>query len=227
VASLLGNRMWPITNQIGFVKVDPEMLVDWFIHARADEPLRSRRIEGNLEHLLSALAPLTTHRHSRYLFVPTSGEWTAFFSNGWRGTDSMMTVARASQAFATIGLRLIYQERTTQGNEERVFELYGPEPTDRLTMVRRVGVVRDVGRWTFSNFGTPLAFEQVDRYDAKLRPNRFTAEMLEEYALAFGVRPFDESFYAPEGWATLVEDLKPRAPLEREMSIDEVQRSEL
>jgi hypothetical protein len=58
----------------------------------------------------------------------------------------------------------------------------------------------------FETRGDPLPFEQVERYKARLKKDRFTFDMLQDYSKALGLRPFDEDFYMPAGTqAILVE----------------------
>ena len=79
------------------------------------------------------------------------------------------------------------------------FELFGPLPTDFLNYVRTISASHDGSRWRFDASGTVQAFEHPERYEARKVRDKFTAEMLAEYAAALGVQPFDESFYAERG----------------------------
>lgn len=53
--------------------------------------------------------------------------------------------------------------------------------------------------------------------------DRFPAELLDEYAAALGVRPFDEEFYLPAGSAVLVEQTGPMPSSVQELSLEEAQ----
>jgi hypothetical protein len=226
---LLNGRLTPITREVGFVRTDGMRLVEWFLAARQDEPdqnYRQRTVHGKLEELLLALLPLTTRQHRRFTFVPTRGEWTAFFSNGWRGTDAFITVSRAAEALSCESLRVVYRPDVGQGKTARaarVFELFGPQRTDWLNSVRSIAVANDGGRWTFEMEGEPLPFEATENYTAKRVSDRLTPEMLKSYCAALGIQAFEEDYYAPEHVATLIE-LTGAAPVGvRECSLEEAQ----
>lgn len=48
--------------------------------------------------------------------------------------------------------------------------------------------------------------------DARRVPDKFTHEHLAASAAAFGLRPFDEDFYAPDGRGIIVERTGPMEP---------------
>lgn len=50
-------------------------------------------------------------------------------------------------------------------------------------------------RWDFYEFGQPLPFENTQQYKARLKKDRLTPEMVEEYANYFGVDLRDPNMY--------------------------------
>jgi hypothetical protein len=91
-----------------------------------------------------------------------------------------------------------------------VLEVYGPQQTDWLNIVRDVYVANDGGRWVFGQSGAPFPFEQVEQYQARRVRDRFTFDMLKEYLRHLSLSPFEEDFYLPEGApAWLVEKTGP------------------
>ncbi|MVA74985.1 hypothetical protein GC722_02925 [Auraticoccus sp. F435] len=69
---------------------------------------------------------------------------------------------------------------------------------------RVVTVARDGSRWSFSGFGEPFEFEQLERYKARLIKKRLTPEVLCQYLADYGI-PIEDS---PDwGRAVLLEPL--------------------
>ena len=94
-----------------------------------------------------------------------------------------------------------------------MLEVYGPEQTHWLSVIRSISLVNDGGRWSFDQSGTPFLFEDLDRYAAKRVRDRFTFELLERHLHELGLSPFELDFYLPDGGgpAMLVE-LQGRLP---------------
>ena len=84
--------------------------------------------------------------------------------------------------------------------------------------------MNDGGRWIFETSGEPYDFEQIERYAAKRKRDRFTHEMLAEYLAHFGISAFDESFYLSpsECVAYLVYIDGPLRPDIKEYSLEEI-----
>ena len=55
-------------------------------------------------------------------------------------------------------------------------------------------------------YGTPLPFEQTEKYTERLKKNRLTVEMIEEYCKHLGISLFDLDFYQSK--AALIEILR-------------------
>jgi hypothetical protein len=99
-----------------------------------------------------------------------------------------------------------------------IFELYAPEKKEW----RSITCMSDGGRWSFETFGTELPFEEKAKYAERKSKDRFTPEMLERYAQAVGVDPFNADFYCADG-ALLVEQHGPRFPDSKDRMLEEVQ----
>jgi hypothetical protein len=220
VRLLLADRFAPTTNEIGFLECGRERVVSFFVGwqnsvvlAATGRTAVAREVPGGLETALAELLPLTTPRPVRHLFVPTQNGWTAYFNNFRRGTDSSSTRYMA-RSLACRGLRIVATPHTTrkQGAEHRgrwgatILEIYAPREVKIHNTLRSIYAANDGGRWVFGADGEVQPFENVAAYaQARIR-DRFTPEMLRDYSEALGVRPFDDSFYMPEGAATLVEE---------------------
>lgn len=234
---LFDDRLAPITSSIGFLETDSLKAVASFVEWQAPllEPegrkLEVRPVSGPFEALLRDLLPLTNGERRRYLFVPTRGAWTAFLDNGYDGGDVAGPMAVLSENLRCRGIRITAQPNSIRkaGGKHRgrfgatILEVYAAKRGDRVRAVRSLAVVNDGGSWRFSQSGEPLPGEHLDRYQAPRLRERFTLELLDEYLRAIGVRAFDETFYAPDGNATLVEKKGPTYPGVRDFQLSEIQ----
>ena len=226
---LFDDRLAPITSEVGFVEADAETVSNFFYdwESRHQQSrgvtIGRRRVEGQLRDLLEALLPLTSVEHRRYLFVPTQSRWTAFFDNGFQGTDagSLTYIAesmkvRAARVVAVADTMGSSRDSKRQGRYgATILELFNPKP------VRAIAAVNDGGRWVFDVSGSPLAFEETTAYEARRVRDRFTPEMLDRYLRALGIDAFNDRFYAPDRSAIMLERRGPTAPGLREFSLQE------
>jgi hypothetical protein len=77
------------------------------------------------------------------------------------------------------------------------FVLYGPEATNGLNIRRAVRVAFE-SSWNFVTIGEPQTFEDLTRYTARRIRERLDEKAVLDYCAAIGLRPREESFYAPE-----------------------------
>lgn len=91
---LFDDKLAPITETIGFIETDCVTAANednkWWTEIRKD-PGRSFRVDENhigFHSVLMKLLPLVSNIYSKYLFLSTASNWTAFFDNGWQGTDA-------------------------------------------------------------------------------------------------------------------------------------------
>ena len=209
---LFDDRLAPITSTIGFVEVECERAAEAFIawRGRINERVKRRDVAGELEEVLLELLPLTDNDRRRFLFVPTRSPWTAYFDNGVRGAEPQAHMSYLAAEIGCRGVRAVAvpnTERRRGGGRcgAVILEVYGPEDTEFLNVVRTVAAANDAGRWRFTESGDPFPFERTDRYREPSVPDRFTVEMLREYLEELGIRAFDEEFYRPDDGAILVE----------------------
>jgi hypothetical protein len=95
-----------------------------------------------------------------------------------------------------------------------LWEVYAPpvlggDPV--LGFRRTVCAANEAGRWVFEESGTPFEFEEVERYQAKRKRDRFPRALLENYVRHFGIRPFDDDFFVVDAAhpAVLLERTQP------------------
>jgi hypothetical protein len=224
---LFSGKLAPITDTIGFLRCEPEdaasYFVDWQteIQIKRGVSVKSNRLSGDIIADMRKLLPLNNVEKRRFLFIPTRSNWTAFLDNGRQGTDTFpvmsylagkMSCAAVSETYVPEGYNTRYAAT--------LFEMYGPEKTEFLNIVRSVGAGFDGAKWSFSATGEVQPFEDVQQYSNRVIKKRFTGEMLKEYLNHLEIAAFDESFYCPNGEpAILVEKFGPIAPAAREFGL--------
>jgi hypothetical protein len=221
---LLNDRLNPITRSYGFIEKETNDLVNCFMswHREINERLsRSKRsefkvskLDGSLEQVLLNLLPLCAGGEDRYLFIPTKSRWTAYFANGLRGTDPTAIRYLAKRCDCRtiwiVATPFIMKKEESRGFEGAlILELFGPEDTGTMSrnLLRSIRLEKDIGKWSFTEDGTPLSFERLDKYELRYKKDRFTLDMMNEYLLEFGIIVFQEEFYLPSGTkATLIRE---------------------
>ena len=230
---LLDDRWAPITSDMGFLEARAEYAAQAFATWQRGlmEPrgitVTVQQVSGTLEQALSSLLPLTDAERQRYLFIPTRSAWTAFFDNGWAGTDAMNIMSYMARRLGCRGLRVAAVPHTLKKDKGRygiiALAMYGPQPKAWLNnSVRAVTAANDGGRWVFDQFGEPWPFEKLEQYQARRTRDRFTFDMLKDYLRHLGLSPFEEDFYLPEGTrAWLVQKTGRFSPNQREYTLEQ------
>ncbi len=197
--------MAPITTTLGFLECDVEMATSAFfkwqtaIREQLGQFLDIRScIAPSLEILLQDLLPLNSGISLRHLFVPTHSQWTAYFDNGWCGSDPASVCSFLAEKIGCRGIRTVWSSHTLKGNRGQlgatIFEVY--DRTNAVNNIKRsIALVHDGYKWDFEMVGTPFPFEQTDRYKAKYKMNRFSSEMLDSYLRELNINAFSEDYY--------------------------------
>ncbi|MEJ5914663.1 hypothetical protein [Pseudokineococcus sp. 1T1Z-3] len=240
---LLGGAWHPLTKSLTFFAADVEECVagfmDWRgrgVLERTGHPLRRRDITGDLEMLLAELVPMEVAMGRRNLFVPVASKGpyrTMMLRSSWQGTDSGSEQA----AFGTRGVGsvevsscpndprgLIWPRGFYGIHEFGVLQPVSKDVDPRGFTGRTVGTrIGNRGGWIFVDLGDRLPFEDTNAYMAPRARDRFTQQMLIDYAAELDLHPFDADFYAPEGTAVLVEHTGPAIWGERLANIADAQ----
>jgi len=214
---LLNDEYAPITSEIGFIETSVDRAVDgfsrWMEPLLAKRDLRARRskVTGRLRQALQHLLPLTGVEATRYLFVPTSAPWIAYFDNFVTGADASSVMSQLSLRCRTRSVRVVAIPHTRQDRLGKgrygaaILEIYAPQETGFLNYLRTVCLINDGGKWSFEASGSPQPFEDIEAYNASSIRERFSFELLRNYLGALGVSAFDDDFYCPTGESILVE----------------------
>jgi hypothetical protein len=228
--TLAGDRWAPVTSRIGFLRAPLDdvagHLQQWraAIHGTADV----LRLEVGLTDSIHRLEPLTGGVRPRELLVATRSKgWTAVFDCGVQGGDQVTTVGYLARTMLAEGVVVlsIPDRRATNTTPDRYggrqFELFSPIATDFLNYTRTISVVRTGSRWRFDANGMVQDFEDVDAYRRRTIADRFTPQMLQRYAAALDLFPWDLDFYP--GPVALVTNPATPPPNAWQLSITETQ----
>jgi hypothetical protein len=163
-----------------------------------------KEVEGDLEAVLKSLIPLSKGMSSKKLLIPTIGEWVCYLDNVRRGTDSsaIRYLARrlSCRTVWVVARPHTYKKegKIWSGRQGAlILEVFSPEDTDWLNLIRSIRLVNDAGKWEFELTGDPLPYEMVENYKARKKTDHFTFEIMCNYLEEMAIRPFDESFYLP------------------------------
>jgi hypothetical protein len=236
---LLEDRLAPITSRMGFIETECQLAVAQFlqwqteIKARSGISVGQREVRGGIEEVLLSLLPLRTNEFTRCLFIPTSGGWTAYVGNGYRGTDQGAVIYLAKRlnrrtVWVVAKPHSLRRSGTPRSGRQGalIFEAYGPESTEHLGLIRRIRLQNDAGKWEFFLDGTPFPFERRESYNARRKIDRFTFEMLKQYLGELKIRPFERDYFLPSGSgrAVLVEFSGKIPPSARDVSLAEARK---
>jgi hypothetical protein len=208
--SLLDDRFVPLTHQIGFLEGNFETIADVYLRWQRSlhGEVSSDVLNAPLAAALQRLEPLTTP-WEKELFIATNSRWVAYFNNGLRGSDPESPIGHLATIVPCRGLVVHCtpdRSSVTAADALRIysvvsFTMFAAHQTDWLNQERAICAMNDGGKWVFVDQGIPQAFENPEKYKARLIRDRFTPEMLKEYCAALDIRIFDETFY---GGKTLI-----------------------
>lgn len=228
---LYEGRFSPLTSEIGFLECDADIVVEAYSNWMKDiqtprgvDVVTKEISEMSLGDSLLHLLPLTSIERRRTLLVPTSGKWTAYFDNGWRGADAASVISYLSRTIKCRGVRSCYIPDMPNRLGAVIMEMYSPANTHFINTLRSVCVINEGERWKFYSDGEVQSFEDTEKYKNRIVKNRFTGDMLKDYLSAIGIMAFDDVFYNASS-SFIIENIGVIAKNAREYSLDNVQNS--
>lgn len=224
-----GRELYPVNKCVGFLEIEAADAVKFFADWRKSiNPLSLasiKPIDLPFEKALTQLEPLSEQKN-KYLFVPTKSDWVAVFDNYFRGPDLAGDLLYCCRQMSCRGIRALMSPEDGNSSYACSFETFGPAQTNEpLNYIRTVTLAND-GGWTFSTSGPPYEFEQVDKYESRLKKDRFNFEMLKDYLVNFGIDLFNIEFYRSHD-SQLLELKTPSRIFLRGYSLSDVQRLDL
>ncbi|HXT60534.1 MAG TPA: hypothetical protein VN699_17970 [Pirellulales bacterium] len=235
---LLDGKFWPATVSYGFYLLPLDELVAafekwWTTFGWLGPPpgFSVDRFDADLAGALQRMDPVgftsgppQCYGRRQVLLLETKSRWSAIFVGEYSGPQSEIRhLARTipCKAVHIVCVDDTYNAKRDIGEYGSVqFLLRGPARDE--SQDRTIAAVRDTSGWEFQNNGALLPFEHPDRYKARRVKDRLTQELLEEYCIAMGIRPFDEDFYGPR--VALFYALNPIPPGYRPWTFDDIRR---
>lgn len=232
-ATLLHDSLAPIASRIGFLNAPVDrvsnVLTKWRTELGRDVSVVA--LDGGLAKNVRRLEPLIGGASPRELVVQTANpEWTAWFGSSLHGGDAsaVCSVLALDLGVHAVVVTSIPDVKPRPGRTERLgarqFELFAPLEVDIHNSVRAVSVTREGGnRWRFDAHGSVQDFENVAAYQRRSITERFTPQMLIDYAAEFGLYPFADDFYP--GPSQLVTSLSSNLPRDlKAMTLEQARR---
>lgn len=184
----------PYSGRIQFIEAPFERVTKEFSRwMRGIQPSSIiRPHSGSLAALLALLDPYWFP--TKRLLVETRDGRTAVFSNGHDTYEANVLSGRLRvRAVVTDFAADIVGNGEVRNHGNVLFELISKGQS-----VRTVQVSRQASGWVAILLGSPLPFEQVDKYQARVKRERFDLDMLNRYCEALGIKRSDEKFYGPQ-----------------------------
>ena len=234
---LLGGAWRPVTNTIMFARASASRVANELINgvrgaavlSRFGYPLRSTRVPaGELRTRLSRLLPLDPIESRRILIVATANqEWCSWFESHWRGLDTFSPMLwMAGAQIETVAVTEIPHRprlpgwRASYGARKITTYENGSSARGRALAVQALSA----NKWgMIIDPDNPFTVGSVYDLTARRVQDRFSHEHLLEMTRRYGLRPFDEDFYPPDGDAYLIERTDPLTPRDVPISLAQAQ----
>jgi hypothetical protein len=202
VKTLLSEQFAPTTSTVGFLEAPLDAVANAFESWRRVltqfSSVSREELSGDLASSLRTLSPLCRGGYTKDLCV-SHGGWTAYFSNGWRGSDPgppighIGTVLQCRTVSAeAVPHTILLKAPGTPGRQGGV-QFYLEDPVTNCQ--RGISVTFDGKRGTFDQIGDPLPFESTESYGARRLWDRFNSTHLETLCEGLGIRLFDPTAY--------------------------------
>lgn len=179
----------PVTRDLGLIRCSLDQVVEAHLAWAGEHDLKLERtmVQGSLGEKLKALLPLCNAK-TRSLYLPTETGWTVFLQNGIQGSDPAFNMMQLSLRLDVLAMRVCVTPPEARYRGV-IWEVFGSEALGGTRFGRRrsIAALNDGGRWVFEESGTRYPFERTERYEAKRKRDRFTAEMLADYLSHFGL----------------------------------------
>ena len=141
---------------------------------------------GSIEEKILDLLPLARVDISRVFIFECAG-WSFLLNNATLGTDLGMIPSICAREKSTEALRLTIAEDSPDSYGSTIMELFEPQASNEFRCRRSICAANDGGKWVFSQFGTPLPFENLEPYSLRQVRERFTPQVLRQYTKQLGV----------------------------------------
>jgi hypothetical protein len=196
---LLGGDACPLGLSVQYLHAPLDEVVP--VLADISSPTEITNTGMTLPRALDFLLPFESP-WTRMLVAPV-GAWSAVVNNFVNGGDSSAPCPAVSR---DLGIRCVVAEHAPRygpGHAATQLFVYGPEGEGALNDIRTLSAHATDGRWRWDESGAAFAFEETERYSARLKQHRFDREMLLRYLAALGIPVEDDAY----GVATLLQQV--------------------
>lgn len=189
VTGLLGGSAHPAGCMVQFLAAPVDVVLADLVAWRSGLGQRTRVVESPERGLAELLPGESPWR--RELLLP-AGRWTAYLNDAPHGGDptaSAVVVARR------LGVQhVMAQHVPPYGPAHAATQLWvtGPDGEPPLAPQRTLSASATDGRWSWHASGTPLPFEDVDRYRARRIRDRLDRPLLLSHLADLGITPPEE-----------------------------------
>lgn len=182
---ILDDTLRPITDAMGLLHRNSyecaEALRAWRSTTHAGG-VELRRLQGvTLREQILAVCPLVDRGVSREVIIPVTPEWSAYFGNGWRGTDLSSVVPMLSRNLGCLAIAVTCTpdlgRRPHKRYGARIVEVYAAS----ATAIRAIWASNDGGRWVSGTTGQPVPEEDAAWMAPPSAKDRFTQRDLRQF----------------------------------------------
>ena len=152
----------------------------------------------SLQDKIAYLKPYQINSPNRYLFSETQSDWCLYMENGQSGTEVFGQADYLAKVWEAQFISMYLEPDYGKGEYGSVMFHWRNGAniiSEFQTEHRTIMVYKETGRVDFEESGSPLSFEDLSNYEKRLKKDRLTIEMVEEYCKYFGLQIFDLDFY--------------------------------
>lgn len=184
------DKWWPVTYDFGLIRAPVETILDTRLRAYLDHGIEdciAKTVSKPLDLCFQELEPLS-FQHTKEMYLTTGFGWTAFYQNGTRGSDPALPMLQLSKALCVRAMRIcVSPPRATYPSV--IWEVYDTAQNGASAngYRRSIAAANDGGSWIFETSGDPFPFEDLKRYSARRKRDRFPPELLWRYLREMGI----------------------------------------
>jgi hypothetical protein len=190
-------QWWPLPTSLDLVRGEPDMVASAVLTEvsafMSGEQLSSEWIPfDSIAHIFESVE-VFTNVPTVYFVLPTHSDWTVLWNNSFlcAGYDSLCWCLTNHHGMETFHWQ--------SSNEDAVFQA-GSLFTARRYLrggltERTVYCCKNDAHWEFHTSGEPLPEEDILRYRARRKRDRFDERGMMELLSKIGARPWEDSFY--------------------------------
>jgi hypothetical protein len=191
----LGGSASPTGRVINFIEAPFDVVVEALTAFRSSTGSRRFSVDHTKSPwvAIDALDPIEAPWTVETLIDCT--HWTAYLNNGLGGGDPTASADEIARQLETRCVMAMHAPPHGPGHAATQLWISGPDGVPPLMYVRTLTVQATDGRWTFMEAGTPQPWEDRDRYQARIKRQRFDRELLVRYLAAMDMAVDVEEFF--------------------------------